>query len=305
MELRKLGSTPFEVSRIALGCVTFGREISQDDSFRLMDYAVEHGINLFDTAEAYGEGASERIVGAWLRATGSRDRIVLQTKVTTNFSPAHVQEALHRSLERLQCDTVDLYLMHSFDAQRPLEESLASMQWAIASGLAKAIGCSNFNAAQLQSAVDVARDCGLAPIEVLQPIYNLAARDAEKDLFPLCAANRIGVTSYSPLGAGFLTGKYTPDRGALPEGSRFAIKPAHADIYFNDANFEIVERLRAASAKSGHSTAALAMGWVLHCDAIDSVLVGARHTGHIDNAIAAMKARSELAAIAREALHAA
>ncbi len=298
MEFRKLGSTPFDVRRIALGCVTFGREISQDDSFRLMDYAVEHGINLFDTAEAYGEGASEQIVGRWLRASGYRDRIVLQTKVTTNFSPDHVREALQRSLERLQCDTVDLYLMHSFDAQRPLGESLAAMQWAVAAGLAKAIGCSNFNAAQLQRAVDIAR------IDVLQPVYNMVARDAEMDLFPLCAANRIGVTSYSPLGAGFLTGKYTPDRTAMPEGSRFAIKPAHADIYFNDANFQLVERLRAAAQSSGHSMAALAMGWVLHCEAIDSVLVGARHTGHIDNAIQALQARSELAAIAAEAAHA-
>lgn len=305
MEFRKLGSTPFEVSRIALGCVTFGREISQDDSFRLMDYAVEQGINLFDTAEAYGEGASERIVGAWLRASGCRDRVVLQTKVTTNFSQDHVREALQRSLERLQCDTVDLYLMHSFDATRPLEESLASMQWAVGSGLATSIGCSNFNATQLRSAVSIARERSLASIAVLQPIYNLAARDAEKDLFPLCAVNRIGITSYSPLGAGFLTGKYTPDRGAMPEGSRFAIKPAHADIYFNDANFQLVARLRAAADASGHSMAALAMGWVLHCEAIDSVLVGARHTGHIDNAIAALQARSELAAIAAEIARAA
>lgn len=303
MEFRKLGSTPFDVSRIALGCVTFGREISEAESFRLMDYAVQQGINLFDTAEAYGEGASETIVGKWLRHSGARDRIVLQTKVTTNFSAPHVREAMQRSLDRLQLDRVDLYLMHSFDAQRPLEESLESMTWAVQAGLATSIGCSNFNAAQLQSATEISRERGLAPLEVLQPAYSLVARDAEHDLFPLCAANRIGITSYSPLAAGFLTGKYTPDRSTMPAGSRFAIKPAHADIYFRDENFRLVEQLRAAAAASGHSMAALAMGWVLNCQAIDSVLVGARHIDHLDNAIDALKARAELAAAVEPIAH--
>jgi len=302
MEIRKLGSTPFETSRLALGCVTFGREIGEADSFHLMDYAVAQGMRLFDTAEAYGEGASERIVGAWLRQSGNRDRIVLQTKVTTGFSLDHVREALERSLERLQCDHVDLYLMHSFDAQRPLEESLEAMTWAVESGKARAIGCSNFTADQLRRAVQISRERNLAPIEVLQPVYNLLARDAARDMFPLCAEHRIGITSYSPLGAGFLTGKYTPDRAAMPAGSRFAIKPAHADIYFRDENFRIVDRLRAVSQATGHAMAALAMGWVLRCSAIDSVLIGARHTGHIDNAVQALAQCEELAALAQDAI---
>jgi aryl-alcohol dehydrogenase-like predicted oxidoreductase len=133
-------------------------------------------------------------------------------------------------------------------------------------------------------------------------VYNLVARDAARDLFPLCAANRVGITSYSPLAAGFLTGKYTPDRGAMPAGSRFAIRPGHADLYFNDGNFRIVEELRAVSEASGHSMSALAMGWVLDCDAIDSVLVGGRHTGHIDSALHAFTARAKLAAILQSAL---
>jgi aryl-alcohol dehydrogenase-like predicted oxidoreductase len=186
--------------------------------------------------------------------------------------------------------------MHSFDAERPLAESLEAMTWAVESGLARAIGCSNSSAAQLREAIAVSRERNLARIEVLQPVYNLVARDAARELFPLCAAHRIGITSYSPLAAGFLTGKYTPDRSALPERSRFAIKPAHADIYFTEENFRVVERLRAVAEATGHSMAALAMGWVLNCEGIDTVLTGARHTVHIDNAIAALTVRAELAA---------
>jgi aryl-alcohol dehydrogenase-like predicted oxidoreductase len=297
MEYRKLGGTlPLEASRIGLGCVTFGREIGEAESLRLMDHAVANGINLFDTAEAYGEGASERIVGRWLRDRGCRERVIVQTKVTGGYSLGHVREALARSLERLECERVDLYLMHSFDAERPLAESLEAMTWAVESGLARAIGCSNFSAAQLREAIAVSRERNLARIEVLQPVYNLVARDAARELFPLCAAHRIGITSYSPLAAGFLTGKYTPDRSALPERSRFAIKPAHADIYFTEENFRVVERLRAVAEATGHSMAALAMGWVLNCEGIDTVLTGARHTVHIDNAIAALTVRAELAA---------
>ncbi|MFN9754732.1 MAG: aldo/keto reductase [bacterium] len=303
MQIRALGSTPFMVGRIALGCVTFGREIDEAAAFELMDYAVEQGINLFDTAEAYGEGASERIVGRWLRARGCRDRIVLQTKVTTDFSMAHVREALARSLDRLQCEQVDVYLMHSYDAGRPIEESLEAMTWSVDAGKAQTIGGSNFTMEQLRAALAASLARNLAPLRVLQPVYNLVAREAEQSLFPLCAEHGIGITSYSPLGAGFLTGKYTGDRSAMPAGSRFAIKPAHADLYFHPANFEVLAQLRRLAEASGHSLATLAMAWVLRQPAIDSVLTGARDKSHLDNALHCMRHLTELAAVWEDAAH--
>lgn len=303
MQIRTLGSTPFMVGRVALGCVTFGREIGEAAAFELMDYAVEQGINLFDTAEAYGEGASERIVGRWLRARGCRDQIVLQTKVTTDFSPAHVREACARSLDRLQCERVDVYLMHSYDARRPIAESLEAMTWTVDAGRAEAIGCSNFTAEQLRTAVEAGAARQLAPLRVLQPVYNLVAREAEDRLFALCAEHGIGITSYSPLGAGFLTGKYSGDRTAMPAGSRFAIKPAHADLYFHPANFAALDQLRRLSETTGHSLATLAMAWVLRQPAVDSVLTGARDKSHLDNALHCLRHLAELAAVWEDAAH--
>ena len=155
MEQRTLGKSGIRASRIGLGCTTFGREIAEETAFRIMDYAVERGITLLDTAEAYGGGqarqyrrsllgiddkrevsdemhSSERIIGRWLRATGMRKRIALLTKVTTDFTRQHVREALHASLDRLQTDSVDLYLYHSYDPNTPVEETVAAMDDALA-----------------------------------------------------------------------------------------------------------------------------------------------------------------------------
>jgi aryl-alcohol dehydrogenase-like predicted oxidoreductase len=301
IETRFVSSKEIEVTRIGLGCVTFGREIDEGESYRVLDHADSFGINFFDTAEAYGEGASERIVGHWLEKRGRRDDIVLQTKVTTCFTHEHVREAVEKSLDRLRTDHLDIYLMHSFDRERPIEEALEAMAWVLDSRKARVIGCSNFTAWQLRLALQASIRLSLPRLEVIQPVYNLVAREAEEDLFPLCLANRLGIMTYSPLAAGFLTGKYTEDRAAMPAGSRFAIRPAHADLYFTAENFRTVERLRDLSLLSKKSMPLLAMAWALSCDAIDCVLVGARAPEHLDNAVAALSARSALASELRRA----
>ncbi len=276
MKKIQVGRAGLEVSRIGLGCVTFGREIDERQACAVLDYAMERGINLFDTAEAYGQ--SEAILGRWLKSNGLRDQVVLQTKV---LRPARLREALATSLERLQTDRVDLYLFHRYDSETPLEQSLAAMAEAVDGGTVHVAGCSNFNAAQLAEAERLAP--GL--LQTIQPIYNLVRREIEAELLPLCA--RLGVTaiSYSPLGAGFLAGKYRPD-APFPPGTRFDRVPGHTNEYFSERNFAIVEKLRALAEETGLSMVRLAMGWALAQPQMGGVLIGARHPGHIDNALA-------------------
>lgn len=302
MEIRRLGRTQVSASRIGLGCATFGREITEDEAFRIMDYAVERGITLFDTAEAYGGGqarayrknklgvederevsgemhSSEKIVGRWMRARNARQSITLLTKVTLGFTRDHVREALAASLDRLQTSYTDLYLYHQFDAATPYEEAALAAEYALRSGLTRAMGCSNYTAAQLENALRHGR------FDLIESNYNLAVRD---DALPVAQREGLGILTYSPLAAGFLTGKYTADRNTIPKGARFDVIPGHADLYFTDANFALVERLRRLAADTGLSMARLAMAWVFANSAIDTVLIGARGTHHIDQAIEAM-----------------
>lgn len=310
METRTLGSTGLKVGRVGLGCTTFGREIDEPTCFAIMDHALENGITLFDTAEAYGGGeakdyrknylgveddrevsaeahSSEKIVGRWLAARNCRDQVTICTKVTTNHTRTHVAEALDASLERLQTDYVDIYMFHSFDDETPVAERVAAMDQVVKSGKARHAGCSNYDAAQLGEYLQTAATLGARTLEVVEPNYNLLVRDIESELLPLCEQNNIGVMSYSPLGAGFLTGKYTPNRDALPERTRFHVIPGHTDIYFSDKNFETVEKLHAFADRVGVSALRLAIGWALKNPAVSTVLAGARSTIHLDNAIAA------------------
>ncbi|MCC6538973.1 MAG: aldo/keto reductase [Bryobacterales bacterium] len=278
-------------SRLGLGCVTFGREISREESFAVMDYALAHGITLFDTAEAYGGGASERIVGEWMASRGVRGEVVLVTKVRPGTPPARLAEALQGSLERLRCAAVDLYLYHSFDAAAPVDERVAAMDAVARGGLATGIGCSNYDGAQLGNALAAADRLGAQRFSAVQVNYNLAAReiDAPGGLLDAAAGGAVEVMTYSPLAAGFLTGKYaTPDRAAIPAGTRFGVIPGHADIYFHERNFAMLGRLRAWAERTGMGMERLAMGWVLANPRVRTVLVGAREPRHLDNALAAV-----------------
>jgi aryl-alcohol dehydrogenase-like predicted oxidoreductase len=297
-------------SRLGLGCTTFGREITEADAFALMDYAVAHGITLFDTAEAYGGGqarayrrekfgvddtrevsgemhSSEKIIGRWLKARGNRDRITLVTKISKNFTRAHVRTALEASLQRLQTDRVEQYLCHSFDPATPVGETNLAMDAVIKAGLARTAGCSNFTAPQLQSALNDSKRSGSHRLEVVQLGYNLVK--AQDDIFAVVAREKLSFQAYSPLAAGFLSGKYTPDRSSIPKGTRFDVIPAHADIYFTDRNFRRVKLLHQLARESGVPAVQLAMAWVFQNPLVTTVLVGARTEAHLANALAAEK----------------
>ena len=288
MEQKPLGRTGLTISAVGLGCVTFGREIDQDTAFRIMDYAVEKGITFFDTAEGYGEdGASERTIGNWIRLRNARDEITLCTKVGSGGTPENIRRALARSFERLGIDHVDVYKMHHPDETTPVPETLAALTEEVEAGRIGAIGGSNYSAAQLREVLEASKGGGYPRFEIVQPPYNLVQTEGEDELFPLCREEEIAVSSYSPLGAGFLAGKYTPDRSGAPPGTRFDVIPGHMDIYFSEANFRTVERLREKADALGVPMVRLAMGFVMANPDVTSVLVGARSTAHIDNALSA------------------
>lgn len=286
MEYRTLGNTDLKVSSIGLGCVTFGREIDEATSFTVMDHALERGITLFDTAEAYAKGRSEEVVGQWLKARGRRDQIVLATKVTPPLDEERILAAAEASLRRLQTDVIDLYQLHAFDPKTPLEATLAALNKLVEQGKVRYLGCSNFAAWQLCKALWEADANGWPRLESVQPNYNLAVRDIEAELLPCCADQEIGVITYSPLGAGFLTGKYTRSKTA-PAGTRFDLLPSHWSIYDNEVAFQRMEKLRTKAEQTGRPMVDLALSWVIGQPGVTSVLIGCRSTAHVDQAFVA------------------
>ena len=312
MEKRKVGRTEIKISAIGLGCVTLGREIDEETSYQVLDYALSKGINWFDSAEAYGggnarayrknvlgiederektgeEGSSEKVLGRWIQTRKNRSEVIICTKVSSGNTPDNINRALQASLERLQTDYIDIYKLHSPDEGVPIEESLVALHEQVDKGVVRCIGCSNFAGVQLRQALDVSAARGLARFEITQPPYNLAQYQAQEDLFPLCREEELAATPYSPLGAGFLAGKYVPDRSKFPKGSRFDVIPGHADDYFSERNFRVVEKLREKARDLGESMVRLAMAWAMTHPDVTSVLVGARKVEHIENAIEAME----------------
>lgn len=302
MKYRRLGRTDLQVSSIGLGCVTFGREINEETSFAIMDHALERGINLFDTAESYGAGRSEEIVGQWLADRGARDKVMLATKVRGPLTRQRILASAEASLRRLQTDTVDLFQTHYWDGDVSLEETLETLHTLVEQGKARNVGCSNYAAWQLCKALWQQEIHGWDRMASVQPNYNLIVRDIEQELLPLCADQQVGVISYSPLGGGFLTGKYRQG-GDVPQGARLDIVPAMQRIYFTPAGFRIMEGLRAKATDLGSSMVLLALAWAIGQPGITSVLIGARTVAHIDQAFQAEvmgmppKLRAELGAL--------
>jgi 1-deoxyxylulose-5-phosphate synthase len=302
MEYRTLSRSDLKVSAIGLGGATFGREIDEPAAFEVLDRAFERGVTLFDTAEAYSAGRSEEILGRWLARRGVRERVVVATKVTPPLGRARVIASAEASLRRLGLDTIDLFQLHSWDPHTPLEETLSALDELVSAGKLRYAGCSNFAPEQLAAAIERAGARGCPRMQSVQPVFNLALREIARELLPLCEAEHVGVITYSPLGAGFLTGKYRRG-GSVPGGTRFEIVPGHQQIYFNDACFTAMERLRAAADAQGVPMARLALAWVLGRPGITATLVGARSPAQVDQAFdAAGLARSADARAVLEAL---
>lgn len=297
--------------RLGLGCGTFGREITEQEAFAVMDYAVANGITLFDTAEVYGGGqarahrrehhgiddvrevsdemhSSEKIVGRWLHSRRARDRITLVTKVSRNFRPTPVRAALEASLKRLQTDFVDVYLYHSPDPSVSAEEAGAALDAVVRTGLARCGGASNYSAEQLATARETDRRFGYVGFAVVELCTNLLRLDHAALNFARDAG--LGVLGYSPLAAGFLTGKYGRDRVVTP-GTRFDIIPDHQNRYFHEWCFDRVDRLQELVRETGIPAVQLALAWACQHPLVSTTLIGTRHIGHLDNALAASRLR--------------
>ena len=284
MELRQLGRTDLQVSSIGMGCVTFGREIDRDVSFAVLDHALERGITLYDTAEAYADGASESVLGEWIQLRGVREQVVLATKVAGTLTCKRIVESAEASLARLRTDRIDLFQLHHWDDETPMSEMLAGLSALVEQGKVRYVGVSNWSAWQVAKALLAVHTEGAVRLESVQPPYNLVQREIEPDLLPLCADQQIGVMAYSPLGAGFLTGKYRQG-GEVPKGTRFDVIPDHQPIYFTDHGWRVVEGLRTLAAEAGRTMIQLALSWVLKRPNVTSVLAGARTPEHIDQAL--------------------
>ena len=306
-----LGQSNFRIPRMGLGGSPWGREIDEPTSRDVLDYALEQGITLLDSGESYGGGnshryridkfgvddvrevtqemhSSEKIIGRWMRDRKCRDQIQICTKFNTGGTAEAVQAALTGSLQRLQTDYVEIYMLHQPYPDVPIRETLEALTAEVRAGRIRTIGCSNFSAEQLREAQETAARHGLARFDSTQPPFNLADARAGKALLPYCQQQKIAAIIYSPLAAGFLAGKYTGSRDHIPKGTRFDIVPGHIDVYFSDQSFRVVENLRKLSAETGEPMVKLAMSWVFSYPGVSSVLVGARQRSQLDNALAAM-----------------
>ncbi len=286
MEFRRLGNSELSVSSIGLGSVTFGREIDAETSFSIIDYAMDKDINLIDTAEVYSAGGSEAVLGQWLARNSNRQKVVLATKIAPPLGRDRVLQFAEDSLRRLQTDVIDLYQLHAYDDGTPFEETLDALNTLVEQGKVRYVGSSNFASWQLCKALWIADVNGWAPMVSVQPNYNVAIRDIEAEVLPFCADQNIGVISYSPLGAGFLTGKYTKTWTA-PKGTRFDVMPDHWEIYENNASMRRMEGLREVAADTGISMVQLSLAWAIGQPGITSVLIGCRTLSHVDQAFQA------------------
>ncbi|MEU8664763.1 aldo/keto reductase, partial [Actinoplanes philippinensis] len=291
MELTRLGRTGLQVSRLCLGTMTFGREVDEPDSHRLLDRFADAGGTFVDTADGYSDGRSEEIVGSWL-AGRTRHDVVLATKVRFGggLSRRHLLYAVDESLRRLRTDHIDLYQLHMWDYGTPLEETLGALDDIVRAGKVRYLGVSNFAGAQLQRTVDLSAE----PVVSLQPLYNLLDREAEWELIPVCLAEGVGVLPYSPLRGGWLTGKFR--RGSSPTGgTRLAAtdragEPTWTEAwanYDNDHTWAVLDELTAVAREAGRSPAQVALNWLLQQPAVTAPIVGARSPAQLDDNLGA------------------
>jgi aryl-alcohol dehydrogenase-like predicted oxidoreductase len=300
MEYRFMGRTGLRVSELCLGAMTFGRESGEDESMRMMDCFVDAGGNFIDTADVYGQGISEEIVGRWLK-TRQRDDLVIATKVRfsmgagvndVGLSRKHILAGVENSLRRLQTDTIDLYQVHMWDDGAPLEETLATLDQLVQSGKVRYIGASNYAGWQLQKAVDTSKYSGWEAFSCLQPLYNLLDRDIETEIVPVCRNEGIGIIPWSPLRGGWLSGKYRRGMQAPPAGTRVEEASQHGwseswDAYNNERTWNVLDILFAVAEESGKSAASTALRWLLQMPGVTAPIIGARTLRHLEDNLSA------------------
>jgi aryl-alcohol dehydrogenase-like predicted oxidoreductase len=297
MEYRQFGSAGLRISPIALGCMTFGRDIDEAEAKPIFRRALDAGINFFDTANVYGHGASEEITGRALKDV--RDRVVIASKFNGQMgetpnergaSRYHILNTVEASLRRLQTDHIDLYQIHRFDPGTPPEETLRTLDDLVHAGKVRYIGCSNFATWQIVKALWISDAEHFVKFVSVQPRYSLVFREPETDLLPMCESARLAVIPYSPLGGGFLTGKYKPGVPPPPD-TRLATATFYQDVYAKEKNFRIVAAFEKYAQTRGTAKELLALAWVMSHPVVTAPIVGARTVAHLETALAALEVR--------------
>ncbi len=300
MDFRKLGRTGLKVSELCLGTMQWGWTADEDASFQVMDAFVEAGGNFLDTADVYSRwvegnpgGVSEGIIGRWMKARGNRDGIVLATKVRgrmgdgpndEGLSRRHIMEAVDASLRRLQTDYIDLYQTHFYDENTPIDETLHALDTLVQSGKVRYVGCSNYPAWRLMESLWAADAHHTVRYDSIQPHYNLAHRaEFERELKAVCEKYEIGVIPYSPLAAGFLTGKYSRDN--VPDSNR---AEGIRKRYFNEEGWRTIDALRAVADEAESEPIAVALAWLLAQPVITSPIIGANSPEQLQGSLAAL-----------------
>ncbi len=306
MDSTRLGRTGLRVSRLCLGTMTFGLQCDEPTSRAILDAAAAGGITFLDTADIYPLGGTldtvgrtEEILGRWLR--GRRHEFVVATKCNgpTSSRPwdrgnsrKHILDAIDASLRRLGTDHVDLYQLHQPDPETPIDESLGALDDVVRAGKARYVGCSNFHAWQVARALGRSEALGVVRFDSVQPRYNLLFRELERELFPLCQQEGIGVIPFNPIAGGLLSGKHRG--GAPPSGSRFTLGTAaqlYQDRYWNERMFRMVEALRPLADEAGMDLVTTAIAWVLANPVVTAPIVGASRPEQLAPAIAAAGVR--------------
>ena len=305
MQYKRLGSTGLQVSRICLGTMTYGAKswrewvLEEEESKPFFRRALEAGINFFDTADMYSLGVSEEITGRALKEFGpSRDKVIIATKVfnamnddpnAKGLSRKHIHHAIDDSLRRLKTDYIDLYQIHRFDPETPIEETLEALDQVVRQGKALYIGASSMYAWQFSKMLAKSRELGLARFATMQNHYNLIYREEEREMLPLCREEGIGVIPWSPLARGFLAGNRTKqDHG---ETIRAKTDDYAQKLYYQPSDFTVVDRVTEVARQHGVNNAQVALAWVAAQPGITAPIIGASKIAQLDEAIAALDVR--------------
>ena len=294
MNFKTLGRTGVKVSQLCFGTMSFGAEADETMSGEMFHKCRGAGINFFDCADVYSDGRAEEILGKLI--AGCRDEIVLISKVygsmgddinARGLSRRHIIQGVENSLRRLNTDHLDFYFAHRFDNETDLEQTLYAFDDLVRAGKILYPAVSNWAAWQIAAALGISRDQKIARFECMQPMYNLAKRQAETELLPLAAAENIGVIPYSPLGGGLLTGKYNTNR--KPETGRLLERDMYAKRYRLAHYYETAERFTAHAQERGVDPASLGVAWVMSHPAVTAPIIGARNVEQLQSSLAAVE----------------
>ena len=300
MEYRSLGRTATKVSPLCLGCMMFGGKTTPEDSYAIIDRALDSGINFLDTANVYSRGRSEEVTGEALKRNGKRHRVVLATKVhgrmndddpnAAGSSRRHVIEQCEASLRRLQTDYIDLYQIHRPRSDTPIDETLRALDDLIRAGKVRYIGTSTFAAWQVMESLWVSRELGLNRFVCEQPPYHILDRRIERELIPMARTHGIGIIPWSPLAGGLLTGKYTRENPS-PEGARYANVADNARLAARktDELYDVIEALQPVAKQKGCTLAQLTLAWCMHQPGVTSPIIGPRTMEQLEDNLGAVK----------------